>query len=304
MEEIKGLIFDIKKYSIHDGPGIRTTVFFKGCPLRCQWCHNPEALHFGPELVLFDGKCINCGECVRVCARQAHERRPDGSRVYRREECVSCGRCAELCYAEALVMEGKRLGVEEVMAELRKDQPFYENSDGGVTLSGGEPLLQHEFALALLEQCQAEGLHTSLDTSGQAPWRVFEKVLPYVDLFLYDLKHIDEGQHKTYTGVSNRQILENLERIGAYRIPIEIRMPIIPGINDAEAHILGAAEFLSDIDGITQVELFPYHCLGEPKYARLGRDYQLRGLESPDKARLEEIAAWMRPFGLTVHVNG
>ena len=170
----KGLIFDIKKFAVHDGPGIRTTVFFKGCPLRCWWCHNPEAIHAHPELVQFEIKCIGCGECFSVCPQQAHEALPDGTRAYHREKCLLCGKCVEVCYAEALVMEGREVTIEELMAELRKDIPFYENSGGGITLSGGEPLFQHEFILSLLKQCKTEGLHTVLDTSGQAPWKIWE----------------------------------------------------------------------------------------------------------------------------------
>ena len=304
MEEIKGLIFDIKKFAIHDGPGIRTTVFLKGCPLSCWWCHNPEAMNPEPELVLFEDKCIGCGECFQACKHQGHEVQPDGSRIYHREICELCGACVEVCYAEALVMEGRQVTVEEVMVELRKDIPFYQNSSGGITLSGGEPLYQHEFALAVLEQCKAEELHTALDTSGQAPWKIFEKVLPHVDLVLFDLKHIDGASHKDLTGASNRLILENLEKIGEYGVPIEIRMPIIPGINDDREDIERAARFLLDIKGIGRVELLPYHRLGESKYARLEMDYKLRELEPPGKERMNEIADWMRPFDLEIHVEG
>ena len=303
MGQKKGLIFDIKKFAVHDGPGIRTTVFFKGCPLRCWWCHNPEAIHSHPELVLFEIKCIGCGECFAVCPQQAHEALPDGTRAYHQEKCILCGKCVEICYAEALVMEGREVTVEELMAELRKDIPFYENSGGGITLSGGEPLFQHEFILSLLKQCKTEGLHTVLDTSGQAPWKIFEEVLSYVDLVLYDIKHIDAVEHKTHTGISNNLTLENPEKVGQYGIPIEIRMPIIPGINDAEEDILRTARFLADINGIERVQLLPYHKLGESKYARLGKEYKLRTLEPPGRDQMEEIAAWIRPFGLEVQVG-
>lgn len=303
MEEKRGMIFDIKKFAVHDGPGIRTTVFFKGCPLSCWWCHNPEALKPTPELVLFENKCINCGECFRVCPQNVHQKLTDGTRIFDRDACDLCGECVELCYAEALVMEGREVTVEEVMAELRKDILFYENSDGGVTLSGGEPTLQHEFALALLQQCKAEGLHTTMDTSGQTPWRILAKLLPYVDLVLYDIKHMDDRKHKKYTGVSNRRILENLVQIGKYGTPIEIRMPIIPGINDAQEDIVDAAQFLSGVDGIRRIEMLPYHKLGEAKYARLGQEYRLNGLESPGQERMNEMAEWVRAYGLEVQVG-
>lgn len=303
MSEVKGLIFDIKKFAVHDGPGIRTTVFLKGCPLSCWWCHNPESISPKPELVLFDNKCIGCGECFKVCPNNAHELLPDGKRIYHREKCVLCGKCVEVCYAEALVMEGEEVTVEEVMVELRKDIPFYENSGGGITLSGGEPMLQHEFALAILKQCKAEGLNTAIDTSGQASWHIYEKVLPYVDLILYDIKHIDSQKHKFYTGISNQLILENLKRIDEYGIPIEIRMPIIPGINDAKEDIKRAAQFLTEIKNITKVELLPYHKLGGSKYTRLEKEYKLKDLEPPEKEKMNEIAEWIRCSGLKVNIG-
>jgi pyruvate formate lyase activating enzyme len=300
---ITALIFDIKKFAIHDGPGIRTTVFFKGCPLACWWCHNPEAMSPKPELVLFEEKCIGCGECFRVCPEGAHEKKPDGSRVYHRDKCVLCGACAEVCYAEALVMEGRRVTVEELMVELRKDVPFYENSGGGITLSGGEPTLQHEFALALLKQCKSEGLHTAVDTSGQTPWRVFKTLLPYIDIVLYDVKHIDERSHRTHTGSHNHRILENLQRLGESGTPIEIRMPVIPTINDDGEDIERTARLLAGIESITRIELLPYHKLGASKYARLDMKYRLAEMEPPTAQRMETLAGLIRSHGLKVHVG-
>ena len=304
MDELKGLVFDIKKFAVHDGPGIRTTVFLKGCPLHCWWCHNPESIKREKELVLFENKCIGCGECFKVCPNKAHEVLPDGNRVYHKERCVLCGKCTDICYAEALVMEGKEMTVEEVMVELRKDIPFYENSNGGITLSGGEPMFQHEFSLAILKQCKAEGLHTAIDTSGQVSWRVYDRILPYVDLVLYDFKHIDPVAHRKYTGTSNDLILDNLVKMSEYGVPIEIRIPIIPGINDAKKDIVSAAMFFSTLKNITWVELLPYHRLGESKYSRLGEEYKLEGLQTPSKEHLNEIAEWIRSYGLEVHVGG
>jgi len=278
-------------------------VFFKGCPLACAWCHNPEAMSTKPELVLFESKCISCGECFRVCPQQAHEMLPDGTRVYHRDLCTLCGKCTEVCYAEALVMEGREVTVEEVMVELRKDLPFYQNSEGGITLSGGEPTLQHEFVLALLKTCKAEGLHTAVDTSGQTPWHIFEDLLPYIDIVLYDIKHIDSGHHRTHTGVPNQRILENLQRLGQSGTPIEIRMPVIPTVNDDGQDIEATALLLAGIQGITRIELLPYHKLGASKYARLGMPYQLDGLEPPSAPEMEAIAQRMRAHGLEVHVG-
>ncbi|MEE8397725.1 MAG: glycyl-radical enzyme activating protein [Desulfobacterales bacterium] len=303
MRQEEGLIFDIKKLAVHDGPGIRTTVFFKGCPLHCWWCHNPEAIHPDPELVRFEAKCIGCGECFVVCPQHVHEALPDGTRAYHQERCLLCGKCVDVCYAEALVMEGRKVSVAELMTELRKDIPFYENSGGGITLSGGEPLFQHAFVLSLLRQCKAEGLHTVLDTSGQAPWAVFSEILPYVDLVLYDIKHMDDRKHRTHTGASNRLALENLKKLGQYGIPMEIRMPIIPGINDAEDDILAAARFLAGIKGIRRVQLLPYHKLGQSKYPRLGKDYKLPDVEPPASDHMEEIAASFQPFGINVRIG-
>ena len=303
MAPLTAMIFDIKKFAIHDGPGIRTTVFFKGCPLACWWCHNPEAMLPQKELVSFPEKCIACGECFEACPQGAHEKQPDGTRVYHREQCVLCGACVDVCYAESLVMEGREVTVDDLMAELRKDRPFYENSGGGITLSGGEPTLQHEFALALLKACKAEGLHTAVDTSGQTPWWVFECLLPYIDLILYDIKHIDETSHQTHTGTDNRRILANLERLAGSGTPIEIRMPVVPSINDAEEDIEGAARFLAGIDGITRIELLPYHKLGTSKYARLDMKYRLAEVEPPPAERMESIATRLRGHGLEVHVG-
>ncbi len=303
MDQLTALIFDIKKFAIHDGPGIRTTVFFKGCPLACWWCHNPEAMLHKRELVFFEGKCISCGECFEVCPEQAHEQLPDGSRVYHRDKCLLCGKCADVCYAEALVMEGREVTVDELMVELRKDAPFYENSNGGITLSGGEPTRQHEFALALLKKCKAEGFHTAVDTAGQTPWRILAGILPYVDLVLFDIKHIDETDHKKHTGVPNRLILENLAKIGDSGTDIEIRMPIIPGINDAEEIIGRTAEYLIDIKGITRIELLPYHKLGESKWSRLDREYKLRDLEPPGSEHMGALAEVIRSYGMEVHVG-
>jgi len=298
--EPRGLVFDIQRFAIHDGPGIRTTLFLKGCPLSCWWCHNPESQAPRPQLALFDTRCIACGRCVAACARGVHERRADGSRVLHRERCEACGRCVQACFAEALVMEGREVTVAEAMTEVRKDALFYRRSGGGITLSGGEPMLQVEFSTAVLCRAHGEGMHTVLDTSGYAPWDDYEKVLPFVDLVLYDIKHADSEAHRKYTGVPNELIRENLARIDARAVQIEIRIPVIPGINDARENIEAICRFLAGLAHVQRVTLLPYHAFGGSKYPRVGRTYRLNGLASPSRERMEEIAGWVAGQGLVV----
>ncbi|MAE61125.1 MAG: glycyl-radical enzyme activating protein [Planctomycetaceae bacterium] len=298
-----GIIFDIRKSTIHDGPGTRTTVFFKGCPLQCAWCHSPQVMDPQPQLVWSDDKCVRCGLCIDACPNGGHELVADGSRVHHQEQCTLCGACVDVCHADALVMEGREVTVEQVMAELKRHLPSSEDS-GGVTLSGGEPTYQHKFALALLKQSRSEGLHTALDTSGQTPWRTLKKMLPHTDLVLFDINQMGSADPKQHTGMPNGKILTNLTRIGESGVPIVIRIPIVPGINDSREAIENAAACLADVKNITRILLLPYHELGEAKYGRLNRDaYKLNDVEPPEPERMREIAEWMRPCGLDVHVG-
>lgn len=288
MSDLTGTIFDIKRFAVHDGPGIRTTVFFKGCPLRCLWCHNPESIKIGQQIVYFPNKCIGCGECFKRCVNGGVEATPNG-RVYHKDNCILCGTCVEYCYAEATVMEGKISTVQEVIEEVKKDMPFYENSDGGVTISGGEPTMQADFCLAILRESKKEGLHTTLDTSGYVKWETFKEILKYVDLVLYDIKHMDLDKHKKFSGVSNEIILSNLKKLDELNIPIDIRVPTIPGLNDSEENLTATAEFVGKMKNVQSIKLLPYHRLGQSKYDRLDMEYVLEDIEPPDKSWMENL---------------
>lgn len=296
---MEGLIFDIKKFAVHDGPGIRTTLFMKGCPLRCVWCHNPEGISPRPEIVFFGQKCIGCKRCFEACPTGALSFK-GGVRVYERASCALCGRCTEACYAEAQVMEGRIITVEDALAEIEKDRPFYENSSGGVTVSGGEPLAQKAFVGELLRRCQERGIHTALDTCGLAPWEDLREVAACADLVLFDLKVMDASKHERFTGVGNALILENLRRLDQEKPPLWIRIPVVPGHTDSRDNMEAIAEFLADLGSIQYVELLPYHRLGESKYARLDRPYPLSAIRPPGEEKLRELEDCLRLHGLPV----
>jgi pyruvate formate lyase activating enzyme len=300
---LTGIIFDIERFAIHDGPGIRTTLFLKGCPLACWWCHNPESISPRRELVFFEAKCIGCNKCFEVCPVGAHERLPDGGRAYHREKCTLCGKCSEACAAEALVVEGREIDVEGAVEELSRDMPFYSTSGGGITLSGGEPMRQADFSREVLRGCRDKGIHTALDTCGFAPWEDYRKVLPATDLVLYDLKLADPAEHRKYTGVSNELILENLGRIDAAGKQIEVRIPVVPGVNDGERNLEGCAEILGGLRHLTRVVLLPYHRMGEAKYARLGRSYRLPDTAPPTAQAIQETASRLSARGIPAHAG-
>jgi pyruvate formate lyase activating enzyme len=296
-----GMIFDIKKYSINDGPGIRTTVFFQGCPLACQWCHNPESQPFKPVLIYRVNRCVLCGECLKVCDKDAI--RINGWAVTDRSKCEVCSACVVACYNGAREISGYQASVDEVMSEVLRDMPFYEGSGGGVTFSGGEPLLQHRFLLELLRSCREHDLHTVVDTSGYAKWEVMASLREYVDLFLFDLKMMDEERHIQYTGVSNRLILTNLKRLSETGSSVFIRIPLIPGINDDQENLNASAEFIHALSNVTGVELMGYHDLAAAKYEAMGIAYRLIETKPPAKDHLLSLARIFEQAGLQVKIS-
>lgn len=258
-EEIgKAIIFDIVRNSFVDGPGIRTTVFFKGCNLRCAWCHNPESQFFEKEIMFFKNKCTACGKCREVCP-------------YNLEKCDFCGKCELFCPNDAKKICGKEMSVNEVFDEIIKDKAFYENSGGGVTFSGGECMLQIDFLVKILKKCKENSLHTAVDTAGCVPWESFEKIIPYTDLFLYDIKVMDSERHKKYIGTGNELILENYAKLAEHNANIWVRVPVIPDVNDNEEEKRKLEKFLKENGTPEKIEFLPYHSMGEHKYQALGR---------------------------------
>jgi len=297
----QGTLFDIQRFSIHDGPGIRTLVFFKGCPLRCLWCDNPESWVSTPELGFSIQNCIGCGQCFKVCPTGAIK--DDEERVDR-GKCIVCGKCAEVCYARALTIIGRTYTVEEVIAEVKKDIMFYRRSGGGVTVSGGEPLAQPEFLEALLRGLRSENVHIAIETTGYAREEVIRKIFPLIDLILYDIKHMDSEKHRKYTGVGNERIHHNARVAAGLGIPIIIRVPVIPGYNDSEANIRATVLFAQELGGVREFHLLPYHRLGQSKYRKLGRKYLLEGVKPPSQQQIEQLAKMVESYGLKCRIGG
>ncbi len=297
-----GLVFEIQRYSVNDGPGIRTTIFFKGCPLRCLWCDNPESQEPFPQLFFFESECDRCYRCAQVCPTEATTISSEGLIKIDRERCQACGACVKACPSQARVIVGKRMTVEKVMEIIKKDRSFYQNSGGGVTASGGEPTCQPDFLLQLFRGCQEYGIDTALETCGYVNWEVLEPILEYVDLVLFDIKHIDPTKHKELTGVSNRLILGNVMRIAHKGTPVIIRVPLIPGYNDAVENVKALGQFMAE-KGLTRVDLLPYHALGENKYQRLGREYKLVGVKRYTDSRLRVIQEILESYKLGVSLG-
>lgn len=297
----RGLVFNVMRFSVYDGPGIRTTVFLKGCPLKCVWCHNPESQSPYPEIAYFGERCLRCGDCVRACPN--HALRLEGDVHADTALCRQCGTCVDTCIARAREMAGRWMRVDEVLAKIERDRVFYEESAGGVTLSGGEPLQQARFAEEVLGACRARGVHTVLDTCGYAARSAFERVAEHVDLFLFDLKIIDRDQHRAFTGVTNDVILDNLRWLAEQKSEVVVRVPIIPGCTDSESN-LAAISALARSLGLTRVDLLPYHRIARDKYKRLHREYPLDEVVPPPTARMQAIATEFARQGLGVRIGG
>lgn len=287
MTERVGTVFNIQRYSIDDGPGIRTIVFLKGCPLRCLWCCNPESQKLQTELSHNSTLCMRCGRCAAACSAGAIRMTETGP-VIDRKKCTCCGDCLEVCVPQAMKLLGEEKSVSEVYRVVCKDVPYYEESGGGVTVSGGEPLMQVDFVCELFRRCHADGINTAVETCGMVPREALEKVLPLTDLFLFDIKQMDDEKHRRCTAVGNGQILSNLEYLVSKGANVLIRLPLIPGLNDSDEDMTAVAEEMNRL-GLTQAELMPYHNYGMGKYPQLGMEYELAALEKHPQQRLVEI---------------
>ncbi len=299
----EGVIFDIKKYAIHDGPGIRTTVFFKGCPLACRWCHNPEGISVTSERVYRQEHCVSCGECIQICPQKVITQTVDGN-ITDSAKCDMCRTCAEQCPSGAVEFVGRKVTVDEVVRQIEKDTAFYDQSGGGITFSGGEPLMQPEFLLNLLDACCHLDLHRTVDTTGYADAGLLLKVAQKTDLFLYDLKMMDATKHRNFTGVSNQLILANLKRLSENKARIQVRIPIIPGINDDVDNINSTADFIVALPGVERIAILPFHRAARGKYGRLGMECMSSDIQSPSNDHLNRIAGWLEQAGLQVKIGG
>jgi len=295
-----GMIFNIQKFSVHDGPGIRTTVFLKGCPLRCLWCHNPESYEPGPELTVMETRCIQCGACRDICPK--HLFYWDESSDFSR--CNRCGQCVEACPTSARQMAGCVMTVDEVIGKVMKDRIFYDDSGGGVTISGGEPLFQPGFLKALLMALKHRGIHTAVDTSGFCPQDDLMAIAGLTDLFLFDIKMMDEQKHRHYTGVSNQPIIRNLMVLGQIHSHIWIRIPVIPGINDDDENIQSTARLAASIPGVRQINLLPYHHMGVSKFRRFNRPGSPSDIPGLSEDRLNQLVHRVAEYGIPTKSGG
>ncbi|HEY43827.1 MAG TPA: glycyl-radical enzyme activating protein [Anaerolineae bacterium] len=298
-----GLVSRIQRYSIKDGPGIRTTVFIKGCSMRCEWCCNPELINPHQEILKDHKVCIHCGECFFTCPEDAIYEDHD-EYVINHAVCTACGICVEVCPAGAYELIGRSMSVDELVAELMKDRIFYEVSGGGVTFSGGEPTLQHRFVRRVAQELKGDQIHVTLDTCGNVPWENLQSLMDVVDLVLYDIKLVNNDKHIQFTGTSNEVIMQNAKKLSDAGIPLIIRLPLLPGINDTTGEINEMANFIEKLESVKQIDILPYHKLGMGKYQMLGREYQLERLEPPDRDQLEQLREIIQAHGFKVTIGG
>ncbi len=303
VERVLGFVSAIQRFSVQDGPGIRTTVFFKGCPLRCAWCSNPETQNASVELGYVDTLCVRCGRCAEVCSLNAITIDEQELRIDR-QVCTSCGECVAVCRSKALRLVGEEMSVEDVLDEVMKDAEYYRMSDGGVTFSGGEPLSQLDFLTGLAAASQSQGLHTALETCGYAPYEALAEAVQHIDLVLYDLKHMDSSVHQRLTRVPNELILANARKVVAAGAKVVFRVPLIPGVNDSEENIEATCEFAMSTGGVSEIDLLPYHRFGKSKYKMLSRPYELDDMKPPLPEDVERLQAIIEGFGLVCHTGG
>jgi len=300
----QSLIFDIKRYAINDGPGIRVVIFFKGCNLQCAWCHNPESISARVEKMYTPAKCIKCGSCVEVCPENAITLKPDGIST-ETGLCKMCGKCTEVCPAKAIEMSGKAMSVVEIMDIVEKERIFFDQSGGGVTFSGGEPLVHYKMLIELLDECRKRKIHTAVDTAGAVNTDIILEVARRTDLFLYDLKMMDSDLHREWTNVDNKKVLYNLKAIAEKGANIIIRIPLIGGVNDTDKNIEQTAKFISELPGNKiEVQLLPYHNIARHKYMKLGKSADFKMLEEPEKETLANAIATFKEYGIKASVGG
>ncbi len=303
---VKGIVLNIERFAIHDGPGIRTVVFMKGCPLKCLWCSTVDGQDISPEMEYFVDKCIKCQRCVEVCPNGAIKQSNADEIITDRRYCDNCGKCAEVCPTGARQIAGAEMTVEQVLEEVEKDSLFYANSGGGVTLSGGEPTMQARFSLGILKACKERGIHTAVETCGYVRWETLDEMLKYLDLVYMDIKHMSPEEHKKLTTKSNRLILENARKMTTKYTakPLIIRIPVVPGYNDSDENIIATAQFVRQLKGDHKIELLPYHRLGVPKYRAVSKEYPLSDLEPPSEDRLRGLEKLVKSYGVESQIGG